>query len=199
MTENQYEIVSRILDMDQQDPRVIAQMQYAEALTRARTNNEHLREWHEYAYAEIALVANMRTYTPPEDIPFEPGENVTGLKPEYNLPAQLITVNDIPRPEKLDPCDYMSNEEATQMLDFMTMTVSNNDDLYTALGLSSNITDRELLVKATKARYILDPWSTTQSGRFFHDKYEAEAKNQFECDLLKSKTTFDVACYKLVN
>ena len=176
MTENQYEIVLRLIDMDQQDPRVIAQAQYAEALTRARTNNEHLREWHEYAYAEIALVANMRTYTVPDDIPFEPGQNVTDLKPEHSIPAKLITINDIPRPEKFDPCEYMTNEEANQMLDFMETTVTCNDDLYTALGLSSDISDRELLRKATKARYILDPWSTTQSGRFFHDKYDAEAK-----------------------
>ena len=109
---------------------------------------------------------------------YEPGNNLTDLKPDYPLPHKLITVNDIPCTEDIDQFEYMTDEEANQLLDFIDTTVNSTDDLYTALGLKPDIEDRQLLSKATEARYVFDPWSSPHSGRFFHDKLEAETKWQ---------------------
>ena len=89
--QRQTEIATRLIDYDQNDPRIVSQTQYADALNRAKNNNHVLRQWHEYAHAELALAAHYSTIATEEThYRYEPGNNVTDLKPEHPLPLKLM-------------------------------------------------------------------------------------------------------------
>ena len=145
-----------MIQQGDQDPRLERQMKYAKDLSDASNVNRTIRRWYTYAYREISLGNDPQLKVA---LNYTPGDNWSELLPDIPLPKKTIKIDEIAVPEEIQDHTIMTPQEVQQLRDFLDYKVAAPEQIYQALGLTPQTTNRELLVKATQARYNLDPGS----------------------------------------